>query len=363
MEAPSYFDWFILLILICFSAIFSGLTIGYMSLDKADLERKKRLGDKYAFKVLKLRKNVNLLLCSLLFGNTAINNIIPIYLNNLIPSFVEKYLYPFFTHYLSEEFVNAYLSTTLMAISLSTFSILIFGEIIPQAVVSRHALKIGSFFYPLMQLVIWIFWIFCWPISKLLDLLLGKEQQTLFEKSEFKELIKEHEDHIESDIDEDEERIILGTLSFSDKTAKDAMTPKRKVYFLNINRKINDSLLKEVHDSGFTRIPVFEDSEDNIVGILFAKNLIIRKESENLTVKDVMKKDKLFTTKTVVHLDYLYNNMIKKRIHMSIVYDEHKTLRGVLTLEDIMEEIIDQEIIDETDKEELIEPKINGKEL
>lgn len=363
MESTSYLDWIILFILIGFSAIFSGLTIGYMSLDKSDLERKKRLGDKYAAKVLKLRKNVNLLLCSLLFGNVAINTAIPLYLDTLMISVVKNHISPLLMNYLPEQFVTTYLSVTFVAASISIFAILFFGEIIPQAVTSRHALRIGAFFYPLMQVVIWTFWIICWPISKFLDILLGKEGQTLFEKDEFVELIKEHEDHIDSDIDEDEERIILGTLSFSDKTAKDAMTPKRQVYSVNAERKIDDSFLQEVHDSGFTRIPVYEKTEDNIVGILYSKSLIIRKESDGFLVKDIMKKDKLFTTKTIVHLDYIYNKMIAKRTHMAIVYDEHKTLRGVLTLEDIMEEIVDQEIVDETDKESYVDPKIQGHEL
>ena len=350
MEDPSISQWLILAFLVSLSAIFSGLTIGYMSLDKSDLQRKRKLGNKDAAKVLKLRKNVNLLLCTLLLGNVTVNIAIPLYLDKLMVSVVESYIYPALeTISFIPEFVMKILSVSFIAGGISVISILVFGEIIPQAVTARHALKIGAFFSPLMRFVIYLFWIICFPMSKLLDWILGTEGPTLFRREEFAEIIKEHEENDASDIDEDEERIILGALSFSKKTAKDIMRPKRQMFFLDIDDKLDEKMLNLIKEKGFTRIPVFEEFEDNIVGILSAKKLIGVDGNSGKTIRDFVQKDKLFTTKTTEHLDYLLNKM-SRRTHMALVYDETKTLRGVLTLEDIIEKIIDLEIIDETDK-------------
>ena len=349
MEDPSISQWLVLLFLVSLSAIFSGLTIGYMSLNKSDLRRKQKLGNKFAAKVLQLRKNVNLLLCSLLLGNVSVNIAIPLYLDKLMVSVVKDYIYPIIEQltFLPESFVS-YLSVTFIAGSISVVSILIFGEIIPQAVTARHALKIGAFFYPLMRLVIFLFYPICYPMSLILNKVLGTEGLTVFQKEEIVELIKEHNVNTDSDIDKDEEQIILGALSFSEKTAKEAMTPKRALFFLNLNTNLDNNMLTEIKTKGFTRIPVFENQEDNIIGILYTKDLIGVSGLENKTVADFVRKDKLFTTQTTSHLDYLLNKM-SRRTHMAMVYDEQKTFRGVITLEDIIEEIIDREIVDETD--------------
>lgn len=339
-----------------------------MSLNKSDLQRKKKLGDPYAKKVLKLRKNVNLLLCSLLLGNVSVNTAIPLYLDKLMTNVAQVYIYPFLA---SSNFIPAslisHISISLIAASISVASILIFGELIPQAVTARHALRIGAFFYPLMKVVLFIFWPISWPMSKLLDKILGIEGPTIFQRAEFVELIREHEEHADSDIDQDEEQIILGALSFSKKTAKEVMTPKRKLFFLDINKPITPELLKKIKEEGFTRIPVFEDYEDHIVGILYAKDLIGSNGEENQIVKDFIRTDKLFTTQVNTYLDVLLNRMSKKT-HMAMVYDENKTLRGVITLEDILEEILDRDIVDETDTHEDLQKeskkiKIEGQEL
>jgi len=112
--------YLIVVFLVLFSALFSGLTLGFFSLNKDDLERKAELGDKQAKKVYKIRKNGNLLLCTLLIGNVAVNSTLSIFLGSLASGF--------------------------MAGLIATALIVVFGEIIPQAAFSRYALTLGAQF-------------------------------------------------------------------------------------------------------------------------------------------------------------------------------------------------------------------------
>ena len=319
-------NYVIVIILLLFSAVFSGLTLGLFSLNVSELKRKIRLGDKKAQKVYKVRKNGNLLLCTLLIGNVAVNSTMAIFLGSV--------------------------STGVVAGLVSTGLILIFGEILPQAVFSRNALKIGARTAWLVQGMIYLFSPVCYPISKILDYMLGKELPTIWSKSELGEIIKEHEDSPESIIDEDEERIILGALSFSEKRAIDVMTPRTVSYLLDAKQNINGDLLEEIKSKGFSRIPVYEGSYENIIGILYVKKLVGYSEEKGLTVGDACEKRGVIFTNRDTRLDNLLNVFIQNRSHMALVYGEYGMFNGIVTLEDIIEEILKVEIVDEQDKTE-----------
>jgi metal transporter CNNM len=240
--------YLIILILILFSALFSGLTIGLLGLDKSELEIKMKTGDKRAVKIYSVRKNGNLLLVTLLLGNVLVNSILSVYLGDMFSG--------------------------LIAVIFSTALIVVFGEILPQAIFYRHAMLIGMYFVPVVKLFQLIFFPVAWPIAKILDKFLGEERMTVLSKEEMSEMIKSHEDSVESEIDNDEESILLGALSFSDKKVKEIMTPKNVVFMLEENEILDDRVLTEVKNSGFSRIPIYQEKEDKIVGVLNVKSLI-----------------------------------------------------------------------------------------
>ena len=107
-------------------------------------------------------------------------------------------------------------------------------------------------------------------------------------------------------------------------------------------------MLVEIREKGFTRIPVYDTSEDNLLGILYSKDLIGLFE-ENKTVEDFVSKMKPIHAKDTMRLDTLMNHFIEKKVHIAFVYDDYSTFIGVVTLEDIIEEILKVEIIDEVD--------------
>jgi metal transporter CNNM len=312
----------IVILLVALSGLFSGLTLGLLSLDKNELERKISLGNKKAKKVYTVRKRGNLLLCTLLLGNVAVNSALAIFLGNIAPG--------------------------LIAGLVATGLIVIFGEIIPQATFSKYALEVGAKTAWLVKFFIFILFPICFPIAWVLDKALGEEMATVYSKKELMKIIEEHESDKGSEVDADEKRIIKGALSYSDKTVKQVMTPRTVIYTLNISAVLDDKLLKQVQSKGFTRIPVYKDRTDNIVGVLYTKDLISIKPG--VTIEKVYRKDKLLTVSPDINLDELLNNFVQARTHIACVKNEYGGMEGIVSLEDVIEEVFGVEIVDESDR-------------
>ncbi|MCG8569437.1 MAG: CNNM domain-containing protein [Spirochaetes bacterium] len=317
-------SYLIVALLVLLSGLFSGLTLGLFSIDLFDIKRKMKLGDHKAKRIYQIRKKGNLLLCTLLLGNVAVNSTMAIFLGDITSGF--------------------------LAGILATGLIVIFGEIIPQATFSRYALELGSRTTWLVQIFIFLLFPITFPLSWILDKVLGEELPTIWNKKEIRELIKEHEDSPQSNLDRDEERIILGALSFSEKKALDILTPSTVVYSLESNQFITDKLLCEIKSKGFTRIPVYEKNSDSFIGILLVKKLLGLKLEEKLTISQVITRDKHLVVEDNILLDQLFDQLLKKKIHMALVYNPYGTFTGIVTLEDIIEEILAVEIIDEADQ-------------
>ena len=316
------FYYFIIAILIIFSALFSGLTLGFMSLNISELKRKVSLGNKDAAKVYGIRRHGNLLLTTLLVGNVAVNSVLAIFLGSITSGF----------------------AAGLIAISL----IVVLGEITPQAIFSHFALSLCAKMAWLVRIFIIILFPICWPISWVLDKALGDELPNIYSKKELMKIIEEHEDAKESDVDADEERIIKGALTFSDRYVKDVMTPKTVIKMFESSQIIDEGLLGSLRNSSFSRIPVYKDKPDNIVGILYLARLL-GKKSIGKTVGQVASKEIFFINENK-KLDVTFSAFLNTHNHLFIVNNEFGGVTGVITLEDILEEIIRSEIMDERDK-------------
>ncbi|MFC1612642.1 hemolysin family protein [Patescibacteria group bacterium] len=317
-------EYIIIVVLILFSALFSGLTLGLMGLDTYELKRKMALGDKDASRVYPIRKKGNLLLCTLLIGNVAINSALAIFLGSIASG----------------------LAAGLIATSL----IVIFGEITPQAIFSRYSLKLGAKLVWLVYVFRFILFPICWPLAWVLDKTLGEEMATVYSKRELMKIVEEHEDSKRSDVKEEEERIIKGALTFANKKVEDIMTPRTEIFALAQTQKIDKETLNKIIKSGYSRIPVYKNSVDSIVGILYVKKL----------VGDRFLNKKVFTAcNKKVHfvdenndLGHVFDSFLETKNHLFVVTDEFGVVSGVVTIEDVLEEIIGSEIMDETDKYE-----------
>lgn len=317
-------EYLISIILVAFSGMFSGLTLGLLSLDVHTLRRRAKHGDADAKVVLPLRKRGNLLLTTLLLGNVMVNTTLSIYLGSIASGIVAGFI--------------------------ATALIVVFGEIVPQAVISRYALWFGARTVWFTRTVVVLLYPIAYPISYVLDRALGSEMPTVYSHRELMDIISEHEDSEHSHIDEDEERILHGALQFSHIRVREVMTPVEQVVMCDENQRLNDEFFKEINEHGYSRLPVFSGDRNNVVGLLFVKDLII--ENEDIPIKATKEAfdEDILEVKGGDFLDMTLTKMLKKRKHLALVRNRNQQLLGIVTLEDIIEEIIQYEIEDEDDE-------------
>ncbi|XP_059313859.1 DUF21 domain-containing protein At4g33700 isoform X2 [Lycium ferocissimum] len=260
----------IIVFLVAFAGLMSGLTLGLMSLSLVDLEVLARSGTpsdrKNAEKILPVVKNQHLLLCTLLICNAAAM------------------------------------------------------EIIPQSLCSRYGLAIGAATAPIVRVLVWICFPIAYPISKLLDFLLGHGNKALFRRAELKTLVNLHGNEAGKggELTRDETMIIAGALELHDKTANDAMTPISEIFAIDINAKLDRNLMNLILEKGHSRIPVYYDQPTNIIGLILVKNLLTVHPEDGTPVKNV-------TIRTIprvpdsMHLDDILNEFQKGHSHMAVV--------------------------------------------
>ncbi|XP_057794061.1 DUF21 domain-containing protein At1g47330-like isoform X2 [Salvia miltiorrhiza] len=355
--------------LVLFAGLMAGLTLGLMSLGLVDLEVISKSGRpqdrKHASKILPVVKNQHLLLCTLLIGNSLAMESLPIFLDKLVPPWA--------------------------AILVSVTLILMFGEILPQAICTRYGLTVGATVAPFVHLLLWVFFPIAYPISKA-----GKG----------------------GDLTHDETTIIAGALELTAKTAKDAMTSIAKAFSIDLDGTLNLETLNAIMTMGHSRVPVYYKNQNNIIGLILVKNLLavdpddsvplrkmlirkIPRVSEDMPLYDILNefqkghshiavvyrdtKDSLqkskednqkFATKTATHdADSVMNksdDQVKKSPPSTPAFKKrHKgcsfcildletspipefppdqEVVGVISMEDVIEELLQEEILDETDE-------------
>jgi metal transporter CNNM len=308
-------------LLIALAALFSGLNLGLMSLDTFELKRKMDLGDTNAAKVYAIRQRGNLLLVTLLTGNVAVISALSIVFDSVFHGFV------------------AGLLTTLL--------ITIFGEILPQAVVARYALEVGAFFAGLVRIIMIILYPICAPMAWVLDKMLGAELPTVYTKQELARMIEDHEKYGQSGIDKDEVRIARGALTFGDEKIRQVMTPLRNVMMLAAKEEIDHTLIAQLNQAGYSRLPVYGKTQDDVMGILYTKDLV-GLVAGTKTVGEAARTEVHFVDQDG-KLDDALNAFLKTRNHLFVVRNQDSEVRGIVTIEDVLEEIIDREITDEFD--------------
>jgi metal transporter CNNM len=315
-----WFNLIVVIVLVILSGTFAGLTLALFGIKLTTLERKIRLGDHRAEKVYRIRKKGNLLLITLLLGNVSSYTIMAIFLGSITSGVIAGFI--------------------------ATSLIFVFGEILPQAVFPRYALEIGA----KLSWLVWILMIIFYPVTKpiawVLDKILGNEPPVLWSKKELGEIIKHHKDVGEGIIDEDEEQIILGALSFSELKVMDIMIPLKKIFYFEPNTTVNKKLLNQIKKKGFSRVPVYDTNNRILYGVLYIKDLIGLSLKKEQKVENLINKKNLIIVNKSTRLDKLLNLMVTKKMHMAFIVDDFNFFIGLVTMEDIMEEILQMELED-----------------
>ncbi|XP_060175953.1 DUF21 domain-containing protein At2g14520-like [Lycium barbarum] len=300
-ESQFFIHIVIIVFLVVFAGMMSGLTLGLMSLSLVDLEVLAKSGTpsdrKNAAKILPVVQNQHLLLCTLLICNAAAMEALPIFLDSLI--------------------------TAWGAILISVTLILLFGEIIPQSVCSRYGLAIGATMAPFVRILGWICFPIAYPISKLLDYLLGHRNSGLFRRAELKTLVHFHGNQAGKggELTNDETTIIAGALELHEKRAGDAMTPISEAFSIDICGKLDRNLTNLILEKGHSRIPVYYEQPTNIIGLLLVKNLLTIHPQDEMLVKNVTIR-RIPRVPYTMRLDDILNEFQKGHSHMAVVVRE-----------------------------------------
>lgn len=325
--------------LMLFAGLMSGLTLGLLSLDHNQLEVLQSAGKlterKYAKRIWPIVKRHHLLLVTLLLANAGAVEAMPIFMDKI--------------------------TNPIIAILVSVTAVLIFGEIIPQALCSRYGLAIGYYLSPLVYLLMFVMFIVAWPISKLLDCLLGENHATFFRRAELKALVDLHQrESLENEepLSLDEALIIQGALDLRNKVAKDALIPIESVVMLECDSLLDENTMDSILSVGHSRVPIYEGTRNNIIGVLLVKQIIKLNPKDKVPVKRHINRDALLEFRDDEPLYNILNAFQTGKSHMCIIRRTEETLEegekvivcGILTLEDVIEEILQEEIIDETDK-------------
>ncbi|XP_063047232.1 metal transporter CNNM2a [Engraulis encrasicolus] len=322
--------------LLCLSGMFSGLNLGLMALDPMELRIVQNCGTekerKYAKKIEPVRSQGNYLLCSLLLGNVLVNTTLTILLDDIAGS-------------------------GLIAVVVSTIGIVIFGEIVPQAICSRHGLAVGANTIFLTKFFMILTFPASYPVSKLLDRVLGQEIGTVYNREKLLEMLRVTDPY--NDLVKEELNIIQGALELRTKTVEDVMTPLRDCFMIAADAILDFSTMSNIMESGYTRIPVFEGERCNIVDLLFVKDLAFVDPDDCTPLKTITKfySHPLHFVFNDTKLDAMLEEFKKGKSHLAIVQrvnnegegDPFYEVLGIVTLEDVIEEIIKSEILDETD--------------
>lgn len=313
-------------VLVLFSAICSGLNIAVMALDIGELKRKAKLGNRQARRVLPLRQRTHLTLASILLVNVAAVSATSLVLEQLMGG-------------------NGWLAGLV-----ATLLIVIFGEIMPQALFSKNPLAWTSTFAPLLRLMITITYVLSRPLQALLDRLFPRPQTQLQSRHELGLLIAEHLGTKESELDDDEVEIIRGALQLSEKRVRDIMTDIQHTFWLTPDTELNGAKIDQMKEEGFSRIPVFNRRLTKCYGLLLMKDLVdIDFDHHNYQVVDMdLHPAKLVGSMTA--LDTMFRKFISAGTHL-IPIEKDDEIVGIVTIEDLIEEIVGHEIEDETDRQ------------
>ncbi|KAK4492542.1 hypothetical protein RD792_003354 [Penstemon davidsonii] len=376
--------------LVLFAGIMSGLTLGLMSLGLVELEILQQSGTsterRQAATIFPVVQKQHQLLVTLLLCNAAAMEALPIYLDKLFHPVV--------------------------AVILSVTFILAFGEVIPQAVCSRYGLAVGANLVWLVRILMIICYPIAFPIGKVLDAVLG-HSDALFRRAQLKALVSIHSQEAGrgGELTHDEATIISGALDLTEKTAEEAMTPIESTFSLDVSSKLDWEAIGRILARGHSRIPVFSGNPKNIIGLLLVKSLLtVRAETEtpvsavsirrmprvpaDMPLYDILnefqkgsshmaavvkvreKEKKLQPSSGVVsvreaNLTHLTTPLLENGLPNTFVINIEKASKqngvfidswnhpseeiedgeiiGIITLEDVFEELLQEEIVDETD--------------
>jgi len=331
----------ILIILLMCSALISGAEVALFSLTKSNIDEGIEKRSPAMLIIATLLERPKKLLATILVANNFINIAIVLlfaYIGETLFSSITSTLFRFLVEVVS-----------------ATFLILLFGEIIPKIYASRNSVKFSSFMARPLRFLDVVFSPLSLPmrfVTIQIQNKFGKQRSNLSvdQLSQALELTNDE------DTTKEEQKLLQGIVSFGNTDTKQVMRPRMDLFALNINTPY-ETIIKEIIDNGYSRIPVYEENIDTIKGVLYVKDLLPHLNKKTFDWTTILREP--FFVPENKKLDDLMVEFQTKKVHLAVVVDEYGGTSGLVSLEDIIEEIVG-DISDEYDDDDLIYTKLNN---
>ena len=332
METSDILQLVILVLLLSASAFFSSAETALMTSNKLRIRNLAENGDKRAEKVLEITANTDKMLSAILIGNNIVN---------------------LSASALSTTLTLKVFGSSLVGVATGvlTFLILVFGEITPKNVASKNAENMALKYIGIISLLVIVLTPAIYIVNKVAGIVISlfiknNDDNNMVTEDELRAMVEvSHEDGV---IEKEEKKMIVNVVDFGDTVAGDIMLPRVDMVMVSVESSYEE-ILKIFREERYTRIPVYEESPDNVIGILNVKDFLLIEDKENFSVKEHLR-EPLYTYE-YKKTSSLMVDMRKTGANIVIVLDEYGTTVGLITLEDMLEEIVG-EIRDEFDAEE-----------
>ena len=332
MDTDSITQLILIIILLALSAFFSSAETALTTVNRIRIRSLADDGSKRAKTVLKITDNSGKMLSAILIGNNIVNVAAASITTSLAYSLGG--------------------SAVAIANAVITIAILLFGEITPKTTATIHAEKLALIYAPIISIFMKIMTPVIFIINGLSNAVLlllridpNAKNQTMTE-NELRTIVDvSHEDGV---IESDEKEMIYNVFDLGDAKAKDVMVPRVHVTFADVNTTYEE-LIEIFREDKFTRLPIFEDSTDNVIGTINMKDLLLFDNTKEFHIRDILRE--AYFTYEYKNISELLVEMREASFNIAIVLDEYGDTAGLITLEDILEEIVG-EIHDEYDENE-----------
>jgi len=327
-----------IVILLIFSALISGAEVAFFSLKASDLDENSKKNQ--IRRVSELLQNPQKLLATILISNNFVNILIVLFFAGISEFFFKG--------------IEIYFLRFIIEVILITFLILLFGEVIPKLFASRNALKFATFISFPIQLLNFLLSPFTYPLINLTTVI----EKKLAKKKGYlsvEKLSRALELTSDNATTKEEQKILEGIINFGNTDTSQVMKPRMDIIAFAESCTFKE-IVEKIMENGFSRNPVYGENIDNIIGVLYAKDILPYLNEEDYDWKKLIRKP--FFVPENKKLDDLLLEFQEKKIHFAVVVDEYGGTSGIITLEDIIEEIVG-DISDEFDDEDLFYTKID----
>lgn len=328
MESDS-FSLIVIILCIVMSAYFSATETAFSSLNKIRIKNLAEKGNKKAELVMKLSDNYDSLLSTILIGNNIVN---------ILSASLATVL---FVKMLGED-AGASVST-----AVTTIVVLIFGEVSPKSIAKESPEKFAMFSAPILRVFVWILTPFNFLFrqwKKFLSLLFQSQEDSGITEEEFLSIVEEAEE--DGGINAQESMLIQNAIEFTEQEAIDILTPRIDITGVSTTAT-KEEIAKIFSETGYSRLPLYEETLDHIIGIVYHKDFFNKVFNTEKQIKDIIK-PAIFVPKSK-KIGVLLRELQQKKSHIAVVLDEYGGTVGIITLEDILEELVG-EIWDEHDE-------------